>query len=69
MKIAVLWLAIGLLSAFSGAQAPIRTGDITVRGLSEGDCPRVTTLADNVYAYEQIDPTKRVYAELDGLIR
>ncbi len=45
--------------AFAAAQAPIRTGDITVRGLSSSDFPRVTKLADNVYAYEQIDPTKR----------
>ena len=41
------------------AQAPIRTGDITLRGLTEADFPRTTRLAANVYAYEQIDPTKR----------
>jgi glyoxylase-like metal-dependent hydrolase (beta-lactamase superfamily II) len=37
----------------------IRTGDITVRGLSAADFPRVRKLAENVYSYEQIDPTKR----------
>ena len=41
------------------AQEPIRTADINLRGLTPADFPRVTTLATNVYAYEQIDPTKR----------
>ncbi|MGH9140541.1 MAG: MBL fold metallo-hydrolase [Vicinamibacterales bacterium] len=40
-------------------QGPVRTGDVTLRGLSKADFPRVTKLADSVYAYEQIDPTKR----------
>jgi len=40
-------------------QKPIRTADITVRGLKASDFPRTRKLADNVYAYEQIDPTKR----------
>ena len=40
-------------------QGPTRTADITLRGLTAADFPRVTKLADNVYAYEQIDPTKR----------
>jgi glyoxylase-like metal-dependent hydrolase (beta-lactamase superfamily II) len=48
-----------LSAATLAAQAPIRTADITIRGLSAADFPRVTKLADNVYAYEQIDPTKR----------
>jgi glyoxylase-like metal-dependent hydrolase (beta-lactamase superfamily II) len=43
----------------AGGQAVVRTGDITVRGLAASDFPRMTKLADNVYAYEQIDPTKR----------
>ena len=42
------------------AQEPIRTADITVRGLKPSDFPRITKLAANVYAYEQIDPTKRI---------
>ncbi len=41
------------------AQTPIRTGDITVRGLTPADFPRITKLAANVYGYEQIDPGKR----------
>src|SRR5256886_1815991 len=40
--------------------AQVRTGDITVRGLKATDFPRVKTLAENVYTFEQIDPTKRV---------
>jgi glyoxylase-like metal-dependent hydrolase (beta-lactamase superfamily II) len=40
-------------------QDPVRTGDVTLRGLMASDFPRVTRLADNVYAFEQIDPTKR----------
>jgi glyoxylase-like metal-dependent hydrolase (beta-lactamase superfamily II) len=38
----------------------IRTGDYTERGLKPTDFPRVRKLADNVYSFEQIDPTKRV---------
>lgn len=41
------------------AQQPLRTADINVRGLRPSDFPRLTKLADGVYAYEQIDPTKR----------
>ena len=51
--------AIALLLFSLFAQDPIRTADIALRGLSAADFPRVTTLAENVYAYEQIDPTKR----------
>src|SRR5262245_36429901 len=45
-----------------GGQAsdPIRTGDYTERGLKPGDFPRVRRLAEDVYTFEQIDPTKRV---------
>ena len=53
-----------ILACVPGAAAqqeqPIRTGDITMRGLKPGDFPRITKLADRVFAYEQIDPTKRV---------
>jgi glyoxylase-like metal-dependent hydrolase (beta-lactamase superfamily II) len=51
---------ISLLVAAVLAQAPIRTADITVRGLKPSDFPRMTKLAQDVYAYEQIDPTKRI---------
>ena len=50
-------VALLLFSLF--AQDPVRTADITLRGLTAADFPRVTKLAENVYAYEQIDPTKR----------
>jgi cyclase len=43
----------------AAGQSLVRTADITVRGLTAADFPRTTKLADNVYAYEQIDPTKR----------
>lgn len=52
-------MAIAAALAALAAQGPIRTADITVRGLTPSDFPRVTTLAPNVYAYEQVDPTKR----------
>src|SRR4051812_40831074 len=42
------------------AQDVVRTADITTRGLKTTDFPRLKKLADNVYSYEQIDPTKRV---------
>ena len=41
------------------SQSVIRTGDIAVRGLKASDFPRLTKLAENVYGYEQLDPTKR----------
>ena len=60
MTIRLLTAAIiALAAAAPTAQAPIRTGDITLRGLIAADFPRVKQLADNVYAFEQIDPTKR----------
>lgn len=40
-------------------RASIRTGDINVRGLTAADFPRVRKLVENVYSYEQIDPSKR----------
>jgi cyclase len=51
---------ISLVLAALVVQEPIRTADITVRGLKPTDFPRISTLAPNVYAYEQIDPTKRI---------
>jgi glyoxylase-like metal-dependent hydrolase (beta-lactamase superfamily II) len=58
VRFAVL-LAAALGVAAVAAQEPIRTADITVRGLKPSDFPRITPLAPNVFAYEQIDPTKR----------
>jgi glyoxylase-like metal-dependent hydrolase (beta-lactamase superfamily II) len=51
--------AVALLIFSLLLQGPARTADISLRGLTAADFPRVTRLADNVYAYEQIDPTKR----------
>jgi glyoxylase-like metal-dependent hydrolase (beta-lactamase superfamily II) len=52
-------LAAGILSLTSphaaGADV-VRTADIKVRGLSVSDFPRMIKLADNVYAYEVIQP-------------
>jgi glyoxylase-like metal-dependent hydrolase (beta-lactamase superfamily II) len=48
-----------IVPAILGAQDPVRTADIALRGLTAADFPRVRKLADNVYSYEQIDPTKR----------
>jgi glyoxylase-like metal-dependent hydrolase (beta-lactamase superfamily II) len=56
---ALLLCLAALLSADLRAQEPVRTADFTLRGLKASDFPRVTRLAENVYAYEQIDPTKR----------
>jgi cyclase len=56
-------LLVGLVAcsaAKAGAQDVVRTADITVRGLTAADFPRVKKLADNVYSFEQIDPTKRI---------
>lgn len=58
MKPSALWIAI-LLPVALAAQDPIRTGDFNLRGLKASDFPRVKKLADNVYTFEQIDPTKR----------
>jgi glyoxylase-like metal-dependent hydrolase (beta-lactamase superfamily II) len=54
----VIMLLTALFAATMG-QEPIRTADITLRGLTKANFPRMTKLTENVYAYEQIDPTKR----------
>ncbi len=57
---AALAAVLGLAAAAPSAQGPVRTADVHERGLTPGDFPRITKLADDVYTYEQIDPTKRV---------
>src|SRR5256885_796025 len=57
MMVALLLVLLG--SPLLG-QETVRTADITVRGLKPTDFPRIKKLAENVYSYEQIDPTKRV---------
>jgi glyoxylase-like metal-dependent hydrolase (beta-lactamase superfamily II) len=48
-----------LLSSFflfmDTAEAQVRTADADVRGLRESDFPRITQLAKNVYAYEDLN--------------
>ena len=72
-----------LIGAGLHTQDPVRTADFHLRGLTAADFPRVTKLANAVYAYEQIDPTKRtvtvannassalkrVYMQLDGQLK
>src|SRR5438132_14387888 len=53
-------LLLALLESPLLGQETVRTADITVRGLRPADFPRLKKLAENVYSYEQIDPTKRV---------
>jgi glyoxylase-like metal-dependent hydrolase (beta-lactamase superfamily II) len=55
-------LALALCSFLAAprAQDVIRTADIAARGLKNTDFPRLTKLADRVWAYEQVDPTKRI---------
>ncbi len=56
----IVALLLTLRAASLAGQEPIRTADVTVRGLKSSDFPRIKKLAENVYSYEQIDPTKRV---------
>ena len=60
-SIASAALGFTLLSQATGAPGTgvVRTADITVRGLKASDFPRTKMLAEGVYSYEQIDPTKR----------
>jgi glyoxylase-like metal-dependent hydrolase (beta-lactamase superfamily II) len=58
MRILLICL-VALVAAPLRAQEPVRTGDFNVRGLKATDFPRVKRLAENVYSFEQIDPTKR----------
>jgi glyoxylase-like metal-dependent hydrolase (beta-lactamase superfamily II) len=60
--LARLVIAVTMCFAAAGAldsQAVVRTGDIAVRGLNASAFPRITKLAEDVYGYEQLDPTKR----------
>ena len=46
----------GLLLVAVSAQAQVlRTADATLRGFRENDFPRIITLAENVYAYEDLN--------------
>src|ERR1700722_15013968 len=50
---------IAMASVAVHAQDPVRTGDFNLRGLKATDFPRVKQLAEHVYSFEQIDPSKR----------
>jgi len=45
---------VALLGTAALAQAPLQTAEFVKRGLGLNDFPRVTKLADNVYAYEEV---------------
>jgi len=42
------------IGAPASAQTPLQTAELVKRGLGPADFPRVTKLADNVYAYEEV---------------
>ena len=49
-------IALALLPGSRAAEAQVvRTADATVRGLRDSDFPRVVRLAENVYAYEDLN--------------
>ena len=58
-RVAVAFVLVAVTAPLLRSQTVIRTGDIAVRGLNASDFPRLTKLAENVYGYEQLDPTKR----------
>lgn len=55
----LLVIVIGLTILFAAGSAPaqVRTADATVRGMRDGDFPRLIKLSDNVYAYEDLNGT------------
>jgi cyclase len=50
----LLLLAFMLISSLALAQSKVKTGDAGKRGLSDKDFPKITKLAENVYAYEML---------------
>jgi cyclase len=58
-RVAVMFVCLAVGAPSLRSQAVVRTGDIAARGLKASDFPRITSLAENVYGYEQLDPTKR----------
>ncbi len=45
---------LALLGAAAASGQVVRTGDVTVRGLTADDFPRVKRLAPNIYGYEEL---------------
>ena len=58
-RVAIAFVLVAVSAPSLRSQAVIPTGDIAIRGLKATDFPRMTKLAENVYGYEQLDPTKR----------
>ena len=55
-RLPILVAVAGLVMAGVPAHAQlVRTADATVRGLTENDFPRIKKLAENVYAYEDLN--------------
>lgn len=54
---AIVVFALALLSLASPGEAQLRTADATQRGFRENDFPRLVRLAENVYAYEDLNGT------------
>lgn len=55
MRRPILALVLVLITIAATAAAQVRTADATIRGLRENDFPRVVKLAENVYAYEDLN--------------
>lgn len=53
-RVAFVFAGVLLCTASAGAQI-VRTADATVRGLRDSDFPRIIKLAENVYAYEDLN--------------
>ena len=51
----LLLILAALVLAAPAAGQVVRTADATVRGLAESDFPRIRKLAENVYAYEDLN--------------
>ena len=54
--------------ASSAADEPLRTGNPAARGFTEADFPRLTELADGVYAYEQLTPGAEQIATISLIV-
>jgi cyclase len=55
LSLSLMFLATALVVPVAADAQIVRTADATVRGLRENDFPRLVTLAENVYAYEDLN--------------
>ena len=53
----MLLALVSVIGTIPGQAQIVRTADATVRGFSESDFPRLKKLAENVYAYEDLNGT------------